>query len=213
MPNFIRNKIMGLSEEQVKPYVYIKKDNTPYFDFNKFIPMPKELEIELSSDLMAGLDMIMKQPFDTTYVKCLHKDERHCFELGLKALLNLIHYDYMTWYCWSYNKWGTIWNSMDYEYHDNAMYISTADKPPLPVIQKLSEVFRTEITIIYADEFAHNHNGTATFANGQLVCQDIPEDGTKRHMEFFNEAWCRNYPIFQNEDGKWDIDRFGKNGE
>lgn len=60
MPNFVKNKIIIRSKEMVdkllNEYCTVE-DNIRYFDFNKIIEMPKDLEIEFSSRSLDGLKL------------------------------------------------------------------------------------------------------------------------------------------------------------
>lgn len=59
MPNWIKNKIIvgsnKLGKELIKKYTILDEYDEVEFDFNKVIPMPKELQIEFSSKSNRGL--------------------------------------------------------------------------------------------------------------------------------------------------------------
>lgn len=50
MPNYVLNRMTGVTEEELRPYISVAEDGTEYLDFKKIIPMPKELDIGSSTD-------------------------------------------------------------------------------------------------------------------------------------------------------------------
>ena len=50
MPNYVLNRLTGVTEEKLRPYISVAEDGTEFLDFKKIIPMPKELDIESNTD-------------------------------------------------------------------------------------------------------------------------------------------------------------------
>lgn len=152
MPNWVSTelKVTGNVETLVKFY---KKAQTPkrrkknesepfqVLDFNAFIPMPEELDIEKSSacedgqQLYAnnslenisaskketlknlGVDLNSAQAVDAAKLvfDILQPELR---VLGMAAARNKEKYGYSDWYDWSIANWGTKWNACDPELID-----------------------------------------------------------------------------------------------
>lgn len=72
------------------------------------------------------------------------------------------------WYGWNLEHWGTKWNSFDSELINNSLIrFTTAYTPPLPVIAKLSKLFKTvEFTLIYFEEINDIQN-IIVYKNGK----------------------------------------------
>jgi len=127
MPNWCLNclEIQG-SDKQVKEVLdYIAGDksdkDSTLFDFNKIIPMPKEL-----------IDLTSPTP-----------EKEKALQEKMKK-----KYGYANWYDWCIGEWGTKWNSSDVEIlyvadsmTDTQIYFSTAWAPPVPVIVALGNKF------------------------------------------------------------------------
>lgn len=206
MPNWIANKLTGVTEKELKPYMSKENDSTEYLDFNKIIPMPEELNIESSSTTSQGLEMLMTKTFTEKDLGNLSDIDKKRLILGCKAFSNLIKYGDVDWYYWHINHWGTKWNCTDYAFDGDSCTFFTAWNSPLPIIQKLSEILQTKITVAYADENCGYNTGRYEFDCGQCVEEYCPSGGSKEAFELYNEAWCNDYPIKQDKDGNWYID-------
>lgn len=131
MPNHVTNRleIIADSETVQKVMNFLKGENevdgTPcYIDFNKIIPMPKELLIEASSSGELGMQYLIamqRKPFNSLDdLKAIQRVEgmqeetrKEVLQLGASYLSNLEKYGYPTWYEWSIATWGTKWNAYD----------------------------------------------------------------------------------------------------
>lgn len=83
------------------------------------------------------------------------------------------------WYDWSIKNWGTKWNSYDGYVEGSTIVFSTAWSCPMPVLQKLSEMFPdTHFSLIYADEDIGYNVGMVEISNG-IIEGEIELSGTK----------------------------------
>jgi hypothetical protein len=89
-------------------------------------------------------------------------DEMSWRELGNRYASNLKKYGAKTWYDWCCSNWGTKWNAYEeqevlYDEDDRIdVRFTTAWSPPVPVYEKLQEMFEdAEIEAFWSDEGAY----------------------------------------------------------
>lgn len=85
------------------------------------------------------------------------------------------------WYYWRIQNWGTKWNANGvYSDGNGYMDFDTAWSTPVPIIKRLSELFKDiEFSVRFADEDFGQNVGEYTYLNGRLVESNIPEDGSE----------------------------------
>lgn len=110
------------------------------------------------------------------------------------------------WYPWRIKHWDTKWNSCDCDFFSSEIYISTAWSCPHNIFRRLSKLLNTSFEVVYADEDCGYNTGSFTADNGEILDDYNPEGGSKEAYELYNEAWCEDYPIIQDEDGNWKLD-------
>lgn len=206
MANWVRSKITGVSLDDIQPYISKDDYGTEYLDFEKIIPMPKELAIESGSRLDKGMEFIDNHVLSVELINSLSGEEKECLNLGFKGLYNERHYGFKDWYDWCRAKWGTKWNSHDCDFCGDEFYISTAWSCPVPIFQKLSELLHKEIEIVYADEDSGYNTGEYTFENGEETYCNHPKGGSYEAFELYTKAWCEDVSIVMDDDGKWRLD-------
>ena len=135
-------------------------------------------------------------------INALSDEEKDYLNMGFKGLYNKLHYGFQDWYDWRWANWGTKWNSCDSEFQDNAIFISTAWSMPFPVIKKLSELLKSEITIIYADEDFGCNTGRLVFNNGEVLENYNPAICSGDAFVCVYEAWDYEYEISKHENGE-----------
>lgn len=135
MPNYCRNKfaIIASSKKELDDVVdFIKGDNGD-FDFNKIVPMPEDLDIEV--------------------VGCNASEE-----VQAKYQSNIEKYGYKDWYDWRCDKWGCKWNaeiiSVLVSEGELGIMIDfyTPWAPPIPIYEALSKKFpNLKMWYLYAE--------------------------------------------------------------
>ena len=112
-------------------------------------------------------------------------------ELGEKALKNFLEYGCLDWYEWRNKNWGTKWGAYDFgEEHNNYIVFNTAWSCPLPVIDKLTQMYPdVKFEIRWADEDTGYNCGCLLCKNGQVLDDHSPEEGTDEAVEFAANIW------------------------
>lgn len=73
----------------------------------------------------------------------------------------------------SIDKWHTKWNAYDSGYGDDHLFFDTAWSCPIPIFQKLSEMFPEEVILVkYADEDIGHNCGRFSYLNGFLLSSE-----------------------------------------
>jgi hypothetical protein len=118
MPNWCNNHLRLESGKSIQEFLepYIESvDSVIHFDFNKVIPIPKDLSIdaqhgELPDDLQKKYDSNMEK------------------------------YGYKNWYDFCVDKWGTKWSAEgEFTQDETMMWFETAWTPPFGVIDELAK--------------------------------------------------------------------------
>jgi len=156
MPNHVANHItFDGNKEEVTQLLNKIKGTNGLLDFNKIISRDKFLEDNYNAP---------------------RKDNQNFDEI-VKKLKDV--YNTTSGYNWTSTNWGTKWNAYHIEAEGtNSMSFDTAWSHPLPIIEKISEMF-PEITIkvLYADEDLGNNAGKYEMLNGDVFwdCDDTIE--------------------------------------
>ena len=183
MPNWCKNNLKIVSNGQkVLDLLEILKDENGQMTFNKFMPMPKELE-----------DTVSPTPKDMPE----EEQERLMKEYGAT-----------NWYDWHLQNWGTKWDASESAFYKNGddwvISFQTPWGPPIEFIQALSNKFKEfQFELQYADEgFGQQPLGEAIISEGS-VFYDGPEEGTVQAEAFadcvWGEQWVDDYAEVDNE--------------
>ncbi len=141
MPNWVTNVVrIHNRAEEFKKNFFTEEEGEMVFDFNKVIPMPKDLMITSGSDSYHYIDNeqvkdLIMRTYNGAYtqeefvdkvliklvkegIKFANDEEAKNRELDrvsnqAKGYFNLQRYGYEDWYDWSRAKWGTKWNACD----------------------------------------------------------------------------------------------------
>lgn len=223
MPNWVRTRLTFNGEQnrvaEIKELVKTTgkddegKDYTNEFDFNKVIPMPKELNIPSSSSgdwgmrylLLNAKHSISWTEDDRSFMEHMEKVKEENpdrfnedIELGKKYLSNIAKYGYKDWYEWSCNNWGTKWNASEIEWiADNCVEFETAWSFCHPIVKKLSEMFPdVEIVFCFADEDCGSNTGDGRMiAENETDDTEYPNTGDKRAYEIYLDL----HPEYEDE--------------
>lgn len=174
MPNHCENilTISGNKEEIERCRAFIKGEGEDEFiDFNKIIPMPKEL-----IGTRSPMKLISQKEYDEQEERIL-KNELSELEKSFgisRCLTEELSREYLTkfeadnWYDWSVKNWGTKWNAYGQsELSPNQIQFDTAWSSPEPVIAKLSTLFPELTFEVEYDIEGGCGNGVYEYANGE----------------------------------------------
>ena len=209
MPNHVINKLFidasPIKLAEIKNAIAGKEDN-PYIDFNKVIPMPKCLEDSTSGGrehharaliLKLQADATLKELYDIDKDQFWKNVQKHVkipddamyyatdFIDDMKKYLDIHEKTgYTSWHNWCVDKWGTKWGAYGQEDQGDTISFQTAWSSPAPVIQELSKKYpKIRFTVTYADEDLGSNCGMYVCKDGQIV-EDVPRD-----FDFACEMW------------------------
>lgn len=199
MPNWTYNEIKFYSKEDFQKVV---RDCFTHgdFDFNKIIPMPAKLNNTLEDSLLSGFRDFTNEfkrigdpykivdEFATLYSRELTSDEKNRL---VNSILNYKEFGAATWYDWSWNNWGTKWNSDESGINNKELKISfkTAWCPPFGIFEGLAKKYPDMICSIHSK---NDWNGVGPYTgifdikinNGEINCK---EHGIG--LEDYYESW------------------------
>ncbi len=201
MPNHVAHvlRIRGSKKDVAKIREAIRgepfKDGSKnLLDFNKIIPMPKELE-HVTSPVR-----IVSQEKREEQLKTLHKylndgdDETGFYtpEVGLTEELSreyIAKFGANNWYDWTCKNWTTKWNAYSMkELNERTIYFETAWSTPTSVLIKLSKMFpETIFQVQWADEDRGHNCGKGEYKNGQFDDLTNFDEGTPEARKFANK--------------------------
>lgn len=125
--------------------------------------------------------------------------ESELLEIGQKAITNFVLYGAPTWYEWCVAHWGTKWGAYSCCDTEDGFSFQTAWSAPLPVIQRLSELFpELELTLKYADEDIGSNCGKVVFKGGERTCTWTPKK--KAAIRFACEIWDEDPKEYLTEE-------------
>lgn len=161
MANYVTNIVHFKGDEsrieELRATVQDERYGMIRIDFDKIIPMPKDL-----------------------FMGAIGAREREL-------------YGNNNWLDWSLANWGSKWNSMptedpDEEYEPATLRFLTANNPPHPILQKLSEMY-PDITMEHqwADDNIGMGCGQRTYQAGQIIDEYYPDYG-RRAIDFSCEV-------------------------
>lgn len=221
MPNHITNQItFGSDSASLAAFQKMLRDmrmeGQPLgsIDFNKLLPMPKELNMESGTQTERGLELVQGY-HDMLYKlerqKVLMSPESHAerlrqceglyrkkrmadpetWALGEQAYRNLQRFGSPTWYEWCNQNWGTKWNAYDCRQlreDSNTMVFFTAWSAVPRIVELLSKEYPEQtITYRWADEDIGHNVGESTLKGGKVVDSNIPADGSREAYEMAAE--------------------------
>ena len=235
MPNHISNLItFGTDSESLSAFhkmlefVRVKDSFLGSMDFNKLIPMPRELDITAGSDTVKGLKLyedfvsvylIGRDPADFDLLNIPPKSEQiflgirkdiepDIWALGKAAFQNVQKYGSPTWYEWCNKHWGTKWNAYECipaDTHSDTLEFFTAWSSVPEIIKLLSEKFPDQhLTYRWADEDIGMNVGTQVYQNGEIVDYDIPVGGSREAYEMAADirgVSLAEYDLHLSKDG------------
>ena len=200
-------------------------------DFNKLLPMPKELDMEAGTRTDRGLklvreyhhtlaDLERQKPGLTPaeYALALHKCEELyqkqrladpvTWALGEQAYSNVQRFGSPTWYEWCNLNWGTKWNAYQprpLREDDHTMVFFTAWDSVPKIVTLLSRKYPEQtITYRWADENIGYNVGEMTMKGGEVIDINVPEGGSREAYEMAAEIMdtdLSDYDLCLTADG------------
>lgn len=189
--------------QELKTFITDEKGD---FDFNKVVPMPEELNIELTPEGEDGyryLCLRNKQDISDDDKIFMRRVEAtpgfdRAIQLGKKYLENRLRYNASDWYDWRWRNWGTKWNACETSWSllqplkkehmvSQELYFETPYTFPLPIVEKLSYLF-PDVIIDYSfltEEYSYfleqpTYTCMGRFIGGKMVkYQEFGEDEPK----------------------------------
>ena len=238
MPNNITNQITFGSDSTALAAFQrmlhdMRMDGQPLgsIDFNKLLPMPKELDMEAGTRTDRGLKLVQEYHQALTGLerqkpgltpaeyalalrKCegLYRKQRMAdpvtWALGEQAYSNVQRFGSPTWYEWCSRNWGTKWNAYGFpplEKDSDTMEFFTAWNSVPQIITLLSRKYPEQtITYRWADEDIGRNVGEMTLKGGEVIDINVPEGGSREAYEMAAEimgADLSDYDLCLTADG------------
>lgn len=111
-------------------------------------------------------------------------------ELGRKMIQNYKDYQYMNWYDWCVDKWGTKWNSYNTKIGFNYLMFDTAWNPPIPLIIKLSKLHpNIKMALLYSNENIGYQTGFMLITNGTVDLEGTFKDESIDAYKLAFDLW------------------------
>ena len=238
MPNNITNQITFGSDstalaafQQMLHDMRMEGQPLGSFDFNKLLPMPKELDVEAGTRTDQGLKLVREyhhaladleqqkpvlapKDYAAALRQCkgLYRKKRmadpETWALGERAYSNIQRFGSPTWYEWCNRNWGTKWNA--YQHHplredDHTMVFCTAWDSVPKIVALLSRKYPEQaITYRWADEDIGHNVGELTLKDGEVMDRNIPENGSREACEMAAEIMevdLSDYDLHLTTDG------------
>ena len=184
------------------------------FDFNKLLPMPKELDMEAGTRTDQGLKLVQEYhhaladleqrklsmtpaEYAQSLSQCegLYRERRLAdpatWALGEQAYCNIRRFGCPTWHEWRSHNWGTKWNAYGFpilEKDSDTMEFFTAWDSVPKIITLLSKKYPEQtITYRWADENIGYNVGELTLKGGEVIDMNMPEGGSREAYEMAAE--------------------------
>lgn len=221
MPNWVQNNIYLHGEEKdIRKVLELVKSDESEFDFNKIIPMPKELEIDSSSQnelaIIYYISNKLTIPFeqlDTNYLRHVtnmfdsnwaatlyyerlpnRKEEfDELYKLGKTCCENIRKYGYVDWYGWCRDNWGTKWNACEVCIDDNLISFQTAWCVPDPILEAFAYIcdkYNVTFEGEYADEDRGSNSGHISSDNGIIEYENDSQQALRAYLELWGGSDC-----------------------
>lgn len=221
MPNNITNQItFGSDSAALAAFQRMLRDiqmeGQPLgsIDFNRLLPMPKELDMEAGGRTDRGLKLIQEYhhaladlerqkpelspaEYALSFRQCqgLYRKKRLAdpmtWALGEQAYSNIQQFGSPTWYEWCNRNWGTKWNAYGFpplEKDSDTVEFFTAWNSVPKIITLLSQRYPDQtITYRWADENIGYNVGEMTLKDGEVIDINVPESGSREAYEMAAE--------------------------
>lgn len=223
MPNHIQNRLTffgSMDRIQIALALIRPEEGEGKIDFNKIVPMPESLNIQIHSGIEKAIEIALKMPLHKNpliaSLQSLNRDDFESplqfsdeeFEMYIQGLQNVRKYGFYSWYEWSVKNWGTKSNAYqtpDELDTEKCIYFQTAWTAPIDLIGKLSAMLPgPEIELMYADEDSGSNTGRISFCNGKIVKAYQPESQSKEGYDIYFELHPEALNDYKLVDGKYE---------
>jgi hypothetical protein len=191
----------GIPEGWVQNF---EKEFTRFPDFDKVVPMPPTLHVEVHSGIESAVEyalrLIEKDDDTPEGIRSLINSMKAAnakksksalefnddeWEIFITCLNNVRKYGHMYWYSWAIENWGTKWNACSCEKNsDTEFYFETAWSPVPNLIQMMAAQFPlVGINYEWSDEDTGSNCGYANYSNGEAVEVVEYENGSNEAYE------------------------------
>ena len=204
MPNWVTNivNLSGDNEETIKKAINFLASEETEVDFNNIVEMPEELRHTESGSRAddawvyyqakalgdkKGIEARLSWPWVINegiktvdeLLEYMQKRNPDIYKYGEKLYELHREFGCHDWYNWACRYWGTKWNACDPYVGEDNFGFNTAWSAVPQLIQKLSCLFPT-LTMEYrwADENYGYNLGEFTFKNGDVIDENLPEEGS-----------------------------------
>ncbi|MCL2194354.1 MAG: hypothetical protein FWB76_00165 [Oscillospiraceae bacterium] len=203
MPNHVRNRLTIIAAparvQEILARIKFDEHGPGRIDFEKIIPMPPELHVEVGSYSHKALQFYARyvgaDPQTREALIAEFEADQRLIDFGALLSDNKRKYGATDWYEWSLANWGTKWNSYGYDddvEHDggNVIEFETAWSCPEEVIVALSQMYPdVRFRHLWADEDTGNNVGEILYVDGEVVEYDVPITHSKEAYEMAADAW------------------------
>lgn len=222
MPNWVRNIVWfsGNKEKIANLKAFVKSEDSE-FDFNKIIPMPKELNFESGGKESVAIACAEARMKGMLSCEDLERyswlAEEMSFnawaDLGDKYLKNKKQWGFTTWYDWHCHYWGTKWNSCEVKWvTEYCVRFDTAWNAPMPLFARLADMFPSiKIIINYADENIGYNCDAVAFSSGGKDMFEFPKcayyiEGSEEAEQFACGIWGLNYDTWKSGEDEYEFE-------
>lgn len=190
-------------------------EDSVYFNLNKIIPMPENLNIEAGTRTDRGLELYRefvrdRENSSVDFIerwKKIAEREPVEWDLGKRAYCNIQDYGVPTWHEWYLPNWGTRQNAYDTQLNEeeNTIEFQTAGAPVPNILEALSQKY-PEQTIHYrwaSEDFGFDV-GECKFKYGLRVWDNVPTPGSRQAFEMSAEICgidLEDFDLYLTPDG------------
>lgn len=207
MPNWISNTlhISGPGSEEL----FEKLTAGEGFSFKNVIPMPEELTI-VSSPVRAENFLKNEEEYQKALKQYKEDRKNSDYICGIPITKErheryIRDYGTVSWYDWSIKNWGTKWDACDPYISEDTIEFNTAWSMPNQFYKAVSKMY-PEVTFetTWYDEDYGSNLGTATFENGEITTQHIPDSQSREAYELLFELNECAREQFELVDGNYE---------
>lgn len=175
-------------------YYYLSDHLQLSVDEVRMIPDSKLIENEYATDASKNRDNLKHLCGQMTERAEKGEITEKNYEAGRTLIDNYHKYGAITWFQWCNEHWGTKWNSSSTCWEGEFVSFDTAWDAPVPVLEKLQELFPEDTFLIYSDNKDGTSNIYQTMSGKiRLVCK-------RERLEEYNEETGKDWKVTWLDD-------------